>query len=68
MIVAMFLMNGISLVCYQECLGSADLCEEIQTGSSKIVTVTGVKHPGKTVSILLRGSNRQVGKGKFFPA
>jgi len=43
-----------------ECLGSADLCEEIQTGSSKIVTVTGVKHPGKTVSILLRGSNRQV--------
>jgi len=43
-----------------ECLGSADLCEEVQTGSSKIVTVTGVKNPGKTVSILMRGSNKQV--------
>lgn len=43
-----------------EVLGSADLVEEMQTGGSKIVTVTGVMNPGKTVSILLRGSNKQV--------
>jgi len=43
-----------------EVLGNADLVEEVQTGSSKIVTVTGVQHPGRTVSILLRGSNKQV--------
>lgn len=43
-----------------EALGFADLVEEVQTGSSKIVTVTGVKNPGRTVSILLRGSNKQV--------
>lgn len=43
----------------QEVLGSADLAEEIQAGSSKLVTVTGVQNPGRTVSILLRGSNKQ---------
>ncbi|MCL4132770.1 UNVERIFIED_CONTAM: hypothetical protein GTU68_042499 [Idotea baltica] len=43
-----------------ESLGSADLAEEIQAGSSKFVKITGVQNPGKTVSILLRGSNKQV--------
>ena len=43
-----------------EVLGTADLAEEIQAGSSKLVTVTGVQNPGRTVSILLRGSNKQV--------
>jgi len=41
-------------------LGSAEVAEEVQVGSSKVVTVTGVKNPGRTVSILLRGSNKQV--------
>lgn len=39
-------------------LGSADLVEEIGTSGGKIVKVTGVKNQGKTVSILVRGSNR----------
>ncbi|XP_018020687.1 T-complex protein 1 subunit delta [Hyalella azteca] len=43
-----------------EILGSAELCEEVQTGNSKLVTVTGVQNPGRAVSILLRGSNKQV--------
>jgi len=44
-----------------ECLGSAELVEELDTeGSGKIVKVTGVQNPGKAVSILLRGSNKLV--------
>lgn len=43
-----------------ECLGTAELAEEIQAGTSKFVKVTGVQNPGRTVSILLRGSNKQV--------
>jgi len=43
-----------------ESLGSADLTEEIQAGTSKFVKITGVQNPGRTVSILLRGSNKQV--------
>merc|ERR1712179_586109 len=43
-----------------ESLGSADLAEEIQAGNSKFVKITGVQNPGRTVSILLRGSNKQV--------
>jgi len=43
-----------------EALGSAELVEEISTGSSKYVKVTGVQHAGRTVSILLRGSNKLV--------
>jgi len=39
-------------------LGHADLVEEVSTPGGKIVKVTGVKNPGKTVSILVRGSNR----------
>lgn len=43
-----------------ETMGAAELVEEIQAGGSKLVKVTGVQNPGRTVSILLRGSNRQV--------
>ncbi len=41
-------------------LGSAEYVEEISTGTSKVVKVTGVANPGKTVSILVRGVNRLV--------
>jgi len=41
-------------------LGSADLVEEVSTGASKIVKVTGVANPGRTVSILVRGVNRLI--------
>jgi len=41
-------------------LGSAELVEEVQTGDSKIVKVTGIVNPGKTVSVLIRGSNKLV--------
>ncbi|CAF0794697.1 unnamed protein product [Adineta ricciae] len=44
----------------QDMLGTADLVEEITAGSDKIVKITGVAHPGHTVSILLRGSNKLV--------
>merc|ERR1711931_580465 len=45
-----------------EMLGSAELVEEIQAGASKIVKISGITSPtaGKTVSILLRGSNKLV--------
>nr|XP_022334261.1 T-complex protein 1 subunit delta-like [Crassostrea virginica] len=43
-----------------ENLGSADLVEEVQTGSSKIVKVTGIANPGRTVTVLIRGSNKLV--------
>eukprot|EP00806_Schmidingerella_arcuata_P000143 Macronucleus_1126.p1 GENE.Macronucleus_1126~~Macronucleus_1126.p1 ORF type:complete len:269 (+),score=118.53 Macronucleus_1126:1-807(+) len=42
-------------------LGSAGLVEEVSAGgSAKIVKVTGCPNQGKTVSILLRGSNQLV--------
>jgi T-complex protein 1 subunit delta len=44
----------------QDMLGTAELVEEITAGSDKIVKITGVAHPGHTVSILLRGSNKLV--------
>merc|ERR1719173_362478 len=43
-----------------ENLASADLVEEIQTGSSKCVKITGMATPGKTCSIIIRGSNKLV--------
>uniref|UniRef100_A0A0N7ZDR2 T-complex protein 1 subunit delta n=1 Tax=Scylla olivacea TaxID=85551 RepID=A0A0N7ZDR2_SCYOL len=43
-----------------EALGTAELSEEFQAGDSKFVKITGVQNPGRTVSILLRGSNKQV--------
>jgi T-complex protein 1 subunit delta len=41
-------------------LGSADLVEEVQIEGIKVVKILGVKNPGKTVSILLRGANKVV--------
>jgi len=41
-------------------LGEAKLVEEISTPGGKIVKITGVKNPGKTVSILARGTNRMM--------
>jgi T-complex protein 1 subunit delta len=38
-------------------LGTAELVEEISTGEEKVVKITGIANPGKTVSILVRGSN-----------
>jgi len=43
-----------------EFLGSADLVEEFSTGAAKVVKVTGIQNPGKTVSLLVRGSNKLV--------
>lgn len=41
-------------------LGKADLVEELSTSDGKVVKVTGVPNKGKTVSILVRGSNKLV--------
>jgi len=49
-----------SLTFSSKALGLAELVEEEETASGKIVKVTGVKNPGKTVTILVRGSNRLV--------
>ena len=38
-------------------LGHAKNCESVSLGRGSVVKVTGVQNPGKTVSILLRGSN-----------
>lgn len=43
-----------------ESLGSAELVEEVTTGSSKIVKMTGVANPGKTVSVVCRGVNNLI--------
>merc|ERR1712209_53976 len=43
-----------------ENLASADLVEEMQTGSSKCVKITGMATPGKTCTIIIRGSNKLV--------
>lgn len=41
-------------------LGKADLCEEINVDGSRIVKITGVPNNSKTVSILVRGSNKLI--------
>ncbi|KAF7408622.1 hypothetical protein HZH66_003159 [Vespula vulgaris] len=43
-----------------ENLVSAELCEEVQTGSSKFVKITGIQNYGRTVTVLVRGSNKLV--------
>lgn len=43
-----------------EMLGAADLVEEFSTGAAKVVKITGIQNPGKTVSLLVRGSNKLV--------
>lgn len=41
-----------------EKLGFASTVEELSTAGGKLVKITGVKNPGKTVSVLVRGSNK----------
>lgn len=41
-------------------LGYAEVVEEVHVEGAKVVKVLGVKNPGKSVSILLRGSNKVV--------
>ncbi|GAB0091315.1 T-complex protein 1 subunit delta [Sergentomyia squamirostris] len=43
-----------------ENLVNADLAEEVPSGSNKFVKITGIQNPGKTVSVILRGSNKLV--------
>ncbi|BES94722.1 T-complex protein 1 subunit delta [Nesidiocoris tenuis] len=43
-----------------ENLSHAELVEEVKTGSSTFVKVTGIQNPGKTVTIMVRGSNNLV--------
>lgn len=43
-----------------DALVSAELAEEVSAGSSRIVKVTGIHNPAKTVTILVRGSNNLV--------
>ncbi|XP_058454062.1 T-complex protein 1 subunit delta [Malaya genurostris] len=43
-----------------EHLVNADLVEEVSSGSSKFVKFTGIQNMGKTVSIVIRGSNKLV--------
>merc|ERR1719460_336553 len=41
-----------------ENLVSAETVEEVQTGASKCIKITGMANPGRTVSIIVRGSNK----------
>jgi len=45
-----------------EMLGSAELVEDVymEGGANKVVQFTGVSNPGKTMTVLLRGSNELV--------
>jgi len=43
-----------------ESLVNADLVEEVASGSNKFVKVTGIQNQGRTVSIVVRGSNKLV--------
>ncbi|EEB15125.1 Hsp60 protein, putative [Pediculus humanus corporis] len=43
-----------------EHLASADLVEEVFAGSSKIVKITGIQNQGRTITVLVRGSNKLV--------
>jgi T-complex protein 1 subunit delta len=45
---------------FPESLGSAELVEEVTTGQSKLVKMTGVANPGKTVSVICRGVNNLI--------
>lgn len=43
-----------------ENLVSADLAEEISSGTNKFVKITGIQNPGRTISVIVRGSNKLV--------
>lgn len=44
----------------EEKLGSAEVVEETEKEGARIVKITGVKNPGRTVSVLCMGSNHLV--------
>jgi T-complex protein 1 subunit delta len=41
-------------------LGSADLVDEVEKSGARVVKITGVKNPGRTVSVLCTGANSLV--------
>jgi len=41
-------------------LGFAEMVQEMGTANGKLVQITGVQNPGRTVSILVRGSNQLI--------
>jgi T-complex protein 1 subunit delta len=43
-----------------EMLGHADLVEEFSTGAAKVVKITGIQNRGRTMSLLVRGSNNLI--------
>jgi T-complex protein 1 subunit delta len=44
-----------------ENLASADLVEEVSTGgTNKVVKMTGIQNAGRTVTVLVQGSNKLV--------
>ncbi|KAH8391992.1 hypothetical protein KR215_012133 [Drosophila sulfurigaster] len=43
-----------------ENLSSADLVEEVASGTNKFVKITGIQNMGRTISIICRGSNKLV--------
>lgn len=43
-----------------ENLVTADLTEEIASGTNKFVKITGIHNPGRTISVIVRGSNKLV--------
>lgn len=43
-----------------ESLVNADLCEEVSSGTNRFVKITGIQNQGRTVSIVVRGSNKLV--------
>ena len=43
-----------------ESLVNAELVEEVPSGTTKFIRVTGIQNPGRTVSVVVRGSNKLV--------
>lgn len=43
-----------------ENLVNADLCEEVSSGTNRFVKITGIQNQGRTVSVVVRGSNKLV--------
>ncbi|XP_055338856.1 T-complex protein 1 subunit delta-like [Paramacrobiotus metropolitanus] len=43
-----------------EHLASADLVEQIESGTSKLIKISGIQKRGRTVSVLVKGSNKLV--------
>ncbi|XP_018329979.1 T-complex protein 1 subunit delta [Agrilus planipennis] len=43
-----------------ENLSNAELAEEVGFGGNRMVKITGIQNPGKTITLLVRGSNKLV--------